>query len=149
MFWQGFRIGNHIWSALSPAVSPLKVESLFSGLIETILFIFIHHISCWITPKIFQNDQEVEFINPQYRHKYCKIPKRWITGKKLQNEEETQVFPQKKHYQNMNQLRMSQGRTGKISVSMGSTETIVWNRYSLQVPAMVRTNDYTNEKNKL
>ena len=41
---------------------------------------------------------------------------------------------------------MSRGRIGKISVSPGGTETIVWNVFSYQVPAMVVTNAYTNEK---
>ena len=46
----------------------------------------------------------------------------------------------------MNQLRMIQGRTGKRPDSPEETETIVRNRCSYQVPAMVGTNDSTNEK---
>ena len=48
----------------------------------------------------------------------------------------------------MNQLRMSQGRTGKSSASWGGSEKIVWNRYLYQVPYMVGTNAYTNENHK-
>ena len=48
----------------------------------------------------------------------------------------------------MNQLRMSQGRTGESSASPGGTETILWNRYPYQIPAMVVTNASTNEKHK-
>ena len=48
----------------------------------------------------------------------------------------------------MNQLRISQGRTRKISSSPGGSKTIVWNKCSYQVPAMVGTNDSTNEKHK-
>ena len=48
----------------------------------------------------------------------------------------------------MNQLRMSQVRTVKISVSTGRTETIERNRYSYQVSAMVGTNASTDENNK-
>ena len=43
---------------------------------------------------------------------------------------------------------MSLGSTGKISAFPGGSETIVWNRFSYQVPAMVGTNDFTNEKHK-
>ena len=39
----------------------------------------------------------------------------------------------------MNQSRMSQGRTGKSSAASGGAETVVWNRCSYQVPAMVGT----------
>ena len=48
----------------------------------------------------------------------------------------------------MNQMRMIQGRTGKSSASPGKTETIVWNRYSYLIPAMVGTNASTNENHK-
>ena len=48
----------------------------------------------------------------------------------------------------MNQLRMSRGRTGKISASLGGTEKIVWNRYPYQFPAMVGTNASTKQKYK-
>ena len=43
---------------------------------------------------------------------------------------------------------MSLGSTVKISAFPGGSETIVWNRCSYQVPAMVGTNDFTNENNK-
>ena len=77
---------------MSPAVSPLKFESLDSGLIETILDINIHLIIFRTTPEILQNPiakfsrggihktetqakilqifQEVEFINQDYGQKY-------------------------------------------------------------------------------
>ena len=48
----------------------------------------------------------------------------------------------------MNQLKMSQGRTGKSSASPRRTETIVWYRYSYKVTTMVETNASTNENNK-
>ena len=48
----------------------------------------------------------------------------------------------------MNQLRMIRGRTGKISVYPGGTETILQNICSYQVPSMVETNASTNEKHK-
>ena len=53
---------------------------------------------------ILQNYQEAEFLNQNYRQKYCKILKRWIykpglQAKILQNSEETRVFPYKKHSQ--------------------------------------------------
>ena len=41
---------------------------------------------------------------------------------------------------------MSQGRTENSSASPGGDETIVWNRHFYQVPAMVGTNAYANEK---
>ena len=43
---------------------------------------------------------------------------------------------------------MSRGRTGKISASLGGTETIVWNIYLYQVPDTVGTNSSTNENHK-
>ena len=48
----------------------------------------------------------------------------------------------------MNQLGMSQGRTGKRSASLGGTKTIVWNRSSFQVPEMIEINASTNVKHK-
>ena len=54
-----------------------------------------------------------------------------------------------KHFlRNMNQLRMSQIRTGKIYASLGGTETIVWNIFSYQVPVMVGNNYSTNKNCK-
>ena len=41
---------------------------------------------------------------------------------------------------------MSQGRTENSSASPGGDETIVWNIYLYQIPYMVGTNAYTNEK---
>ena len=41
--------------ALSPAVSPLKVEIIDSGLIETIIFFFSHPVRFFTTPEILQN----------------------------------------------------------------------------------------------
>ena len=49
----------------------------------------------------------------------------------------------------MDQLIMIQGRTVKSSADTGGTETIVWNRYPYQVPDMVGTNKFINEKYKL
>ena len=55
----------------------------------------------------------------------------------------------KKHpYINMKKLRISRGRTGKISSYPGLTETILWNRCSYQVPAVVGTNASKNENHK-
>ena len=81
--------------------------------------------------EILQNPQVVD-----YRQKYCKI----LKGRRC--------FLTKNTLRNMNQLRMSQGRTGKSSASPGGTETIVRNRYSYQVPSMVGTNASKNEKHK-
>ena len=67
--------------------------------------------------EIFQNSQKVEFIKQDYRQKHHIIPN--IHG----------CFLTKNILRNMNQVRMSQGRTGKRSAYMGGTETIVWNRY--------------------
>ena len=85
---------------------------------------------------IFQNDQEVEYTNLDYRQKYCKTMKRsWC-------------FFKNHSLRNMNQLRMMQVRLSKITPSNGRTETVVCNRCSYQVPAMVGTNTSTNEKHK-
>ena len=54
-FRQESSIGNHRLSVLSPAVSPLKVESLDPGLSGTILDMNIHPIRFCTTPYIFQN----------------------------------------------------------------------------------------------
>ena len=80
--------------------------------------------------------QELKFINQHYRQKYCKFPKRHG------------YFLTKNILRNKNQLRMSQGRTGKIFASLGGTETIVRNRCSYQVPEMVGTNASTYENHK-
>ena len=48
----------------------------------------------------------------------------------------------------MNQLRMIQGRTGKISASNECAEKIVRNRCPNQVPVMVITNVYTNKNHE-
>ena len=55
----------------------------------------------------------------------------------------------KQTLRNMNQLRVSRVRTEKSSAYPGGTETIVRNRFSYQVPALVGTNDSTNEKHNL
>ena len=60
-----------------------------------------------------------------YRQKYCKVPKRH------------RYFLTKHNLIDMNQLRMSRERTGKISTSPRGTEAIVCNRCSYQVLAMV------------
>ena len=73
----------------------------------------------------------MEFIKQKYspkRHRFC------LTQQIIRN---------------MNQPRMSQGRTGNIPDYTGGTETIVRNIYSYQVPAMVGTDASTNENNKL
>ena len=77
----------------------------------------------------------VEFINQKYRQKYCIIKKR------------CGCLLTKHTFGYMNQMSMSQGKTGKSSASLEGPETIVWDRYSYQVPAMVRTNSYTKENN--
>ena len=83
-----------------------------------------------------QNFQEVNFIDQEFRKKYCKTSNR------------RGCFLTKITLRNMNQLRMSRGRIGKSSASPGGTETIVWNRCSYQVPAMVGTNSSKNENHK-
>ena len=83
--------------------------------------------------EILQHFQEEKFINQDYRQKECKIPKR------------RGCFFTQHIFRDMNQLRMSQGSTGKSSASPGETKTIVWNRCSYQVPAMIGTNTSTNE----
>ena len=84
-----------------------------------------------------QNYQHVGFINQDHRGEYSKIPKRYG------------CFLNKHILRNMNQMRMSEGRNGKSSTSLGETETIVQNRYSYQIPAMVGTNASTNKNYKL
>ena len=56
--------------------------------------------------------------------------------------------PQKTSFRNMNQLRMIKVRNVKISASSGGTETVIRNRCSYQVPAVVGTNASTNENHK-
>ena len=76
---------------------------------------------------MLQNSQDMKFINQDYRQNHYKIPKRHG------------CFPTQNILRNINQLRMSLGRTEKGSASPGRIETIVWNRYSYQVTSMVRT----------
>ena len=83
-----------------------------------------------------QNSEEVEFINQVYRKKYYKITKRHG------------CFLTQNIFRNMNQTRMSLGRTVKISASTGGTETMVLNKYLYQVPAIFGTNASTNGNHK-
>ena len=71
-YFQDLSIGNHILSSLSPAVSPLKVKNIDSVLIEAIIFIVIHLISCYITQEILQTTQEVEYLKQNSRQRYCR-----------------------------------------------------------------------------
>ena len=48
-------------------------------------------------------------------------------------------------FRNMDQIRMSQGRTGKISASYVGTLTVVWKKCSYQVPDTVGINPSKNE----
>ena len=83
--WKEFSIGNHRLSALSLVVSPMKVESLYSVLLETIVLIFSHPISGFTNPEILQNPQVV-VLKKNYRQRYSKILKRWNFPPKLQAE---------------------------------------------------------------
>ena len=83
-----------------------------------------------------KNSQEVEFINQDCRENTLKHLNRHG------------CFLTQNFLINMNQLRMSRGSTGKISTSLGETETIVWNRFLYQVPEMVGTNASADENRK-
>ena len=48
----------------------------------------------------------------------------------------------------MNQIRIIQGRAGKILASSEETKMVVWNICSYQFTSMVGTTDSTNEKHK-
>ena len=91
----------------------------------------------WGTKTQWVNFREIIF----YRAKYYRQIYYKILNKRG-------YFLTKHSLRNTNQIRMIQGRTGKISASIGGTEAIVRNRYSYQVPAMVGSNASTNEKHK-
>ena len=66
-----------------------------------------------------------------------------------QNSKETQVFPYIKYSKKYEPTQNGPRKDQEKPASTGETETIVWNRCSYQVPAMVGTNAYTNENHKL
>ena len=70
-------------------------------------------------------------------------------AKILQYSKETRLFPDTTYSQKYESTKDEPRKDWKISASTGGTETIVWNRCSYQVPAMVWTNAYKNENHKL
>ena len=66
----------------------------------------------------------------------------------MQDSEEEWVFSHKTLPQKNESVQNDPRKDWKISASFRGTKTVVWNRCSYQVPAMVGTNASTNENNK-